>query len=191
MWVVHVICSEGNFVHKNVLTLHSQAPLEWWPYDLSRSYTYVLPWSTALAWDGDSLQVMVAIEELQFQGRVELQNIWVASARVKPSWGLFVCLYFGTCHQADAHSEASLYPSFNSIRNTHVCHRLQPHLYPGLIGISLGRDVLPDCDISQRMSSSTPLSEPEIIVELRLLTVNDEHISVSYTHLTLPTILLV
>ena len=33
-----------------------------------------------------------------------------------------------------------------------------------------------DSDISQRMSSPTPLSEPEIIVELRLLTVNDEHI---------------
>ena len=33
-----------------------------------------------------------------------------------------------------------------------------------------------DSDISQHMSSPTPLSEPEIIVELRLLTVNDEHI---------------
>ena len=33
-----------------------------------------------------------------------------------------------------------------------------------------------DSDISQRMSSPRPLSEPEIIVELRLLTVNDEHI---------------
>ena len=33
-----------------------------------------------------------------------------------------------------------------------------------------------DSDISQRMSSPTPLSEPEIIVELRFLTVNDEHI---------------
>ena len=33
-----------------------------------------------------------------------------------------------------------------------------------------------DSDISQRMSSPTPLSEPEIIIELRLLTVNDEHI---------------
>ena len=33
-----------------------------------------------------------------------------------------------------------------------------------------------DSDISQRMSSPTPLSEPEIIVELRLLTVNDEHV---------------
>ena len=42
----------------------------------------MLPWSTALAWDGDSLQGMVAIEELQFQGRVELQNIRVAPARV-------------------------------------------------------------------------------------------------------------
>ena len=56
--------------------------------------------------------------------------------------GLFVCLYFETSHdQADAHPKAFLYPSFNSIRNTHVCHRLQPHLYPGLIVISLGRDV--------------------------------------------------
>ena len=33
-----------------------------------------------------------------------------------------------------------------------------------------------DSDISQRMSSPTPLSEPEIIVELWFLTVNDEHI---------------
>ena len=33
-----------------------------------------------------------------------------------------------------------------------------------------------DSDIIQRMSSPTPLSEPEIIVELRSLTVNDEHI---------------
>ena len=33
-----------------------------------------------------------------------------------------------------------------------------------------------DSDINQRMSSPTPLSVPEIIVELRLLTVNDEHI---------------
>ena len=33
-----------------------------------------------------------------------------------------------------------------------------------------------DSDISQRMSSPTPLSEPEIIVELRLLTVNDDNI---------------
>ena len=33
-----------------------------------------------------------------------------------------------------------------------------------------------DSDISQRMSSPTPLSEPEIIVELRFLTVDDEHI---------------
>ena len=33
-----------------------------------------------------------------------------------------------------------------------------------------------DSDISQRMSSPTPLSEPEIIVELRFLTVNDEDI---------------
>ena len=33
-----------------------------------------------------------------------------------------------------------------------------------------------ESDISQRMSSPTPLSEPEIIFELRLLTVNDEHI---------------
>ena len=33
-----------------------------------------------------------------------------------------------------------------------------------------------DSDISQRMSSPTPLSETEIIVELRFLTVNDEHI---------------
>ena len=90
---------------------------------------------------------------------------------------LFVCLYFETSHdQADAHPKAFLYPGFNPIRNTHVCHRLQPHLYPGLIVIRLGRDVEPDCDISQRMSSSTPLSEPEIIDELRLLTVKDEHI---------------
>ena len=69
-----------------------------------------------------------------------------------------------------------LVPEFHSIRKTHVCHRLQPHLYPGLIEIRLGRDVEPDCDISQRMSSSTPLSEPEIIDELRLLTVKGEHI---------------
>jgi hypothetical protein len=33
-----------------------------------------------------------------------------------------------------------------------------------------------DSDINQRMSSPTPLSEPEIIAELRLLTVNDDHI---------------
>jgi len=33
-----------------------------------------------------------------------------------------------------------------------------------------------DSDISQRMSSPTPLSESEVIVELRLLTVNDDHI---------------
>ena len=40
----------------------------------------------------------------------------------------------------------------------------------------LGRATEQDSDISQRMSSPTPLSEPEIIVELRLLKVNDEHI---------------
>ena len=91
---------------------------------------------------------------------------------------LFVCLFIfrNLSRPSGCSLWAFLYLSFNSIRNTHVCHRLQPHLYPGLIEISLGRDVLPDCDISQRMSSSTPLSEPEIIVELRLLTVNDGHI---------------
>ena len=40
----------------------------------------------------------------------------------------------------------------------------------------LGGATEQDSDISQRMSSPTPLSEPEIIVELRLLTVNDEYI---------------
>ena len=40
----------------------------------------------------------------------------------------------------------------------------------------LGGATEQDSDISQRMSSPTPLSEPEIIVELRFLTVNDEHI---------------
>ena len=33
-----------------------------------------------------------------------------------------------------------------------------------------------ESDISQRMSSPTPLSEPHIIVEFRLLAVNDDHI---------------
>ena len=41
----------------------------------------------------------------------------------------------------------------------------------------LGGETEQDSDISQRRSSTTPLSEPEIIVKLRFLTVNDEHIS--------------
>ena len=95
---------------------------------------------------------------------------------------LFVCLYFERSHdQADAYPKAFLYPGFNSIRKTHVCHRLQPHLYPGLIGIRLGRDVEPDCDISQRMSSSTPLSEPEIIDEIKVAD------SQGWTHIENPT----
>ena len=40
----------------------------------------------------------------------------------------------------------------------------------------LGGATEQDSDISQRMSSPTPTSEPEIIVELRLLTVDDDHI---------------
>ena len=47
-----------------------------------------------MAWDGDSLHGMVAIEELQFQGRVELRNIRVAPARVRSSRGGTICRMF-------------------------------------------------------------------------------------------------
>ena len=40
----------------------------------------------------------------------------------------------------------------------------------------LGGETEQYSDISHRMSSPTPLSEPVIIVELRLLTVNSDHI---------------
>ena len=62
-------------------------------------------------------------------------------------------------HQADACHLASVYLGFRSIWNKHFCLRLQPHLYPSLVGTSLGRDVRPNSDISQRMSSPTPPSE--------------------------------
>ena len=40
----------------------------------------------------------------------------------------------------------------------------------------LGGAAEQDSDISQRISSPTPLSELETIVELRLLAINDDHI---------------
>ena len=71
-----------------------------------------------------------------------------------------LCSYLGSSHhQADACHLASVYLGFRSIWNTHFCLRLQPHLYPSLVETSLGRDVRPNSDISQRMSSPTPPSE--------------------------------
>ena len=71
-----------------------------------------------------------------------------------------LCSYLGTSHhQADACHLASVYLGFRSIWNTHFCLRLQPHLYPSLIGTSLGRDIRLNSDISQRMSSPTPPSK--------------------------------
>ena len=71
-----------------------------------------------------------------------------------------LCSYLGRFHhQADACHMASVYLGFRSIWNTHFCLRLQPHLYPSLVGTSLGRDVRPNSDISQRMPSPTPPSE--------------------------------
>ena len=73
---------------------------------------------------------------------------------------LVLVLILGTSHhQADACHLASVYLGFRSIWNTHFCLRLQPHLYPSLVETSLGRDVRPNSDISQRMSSPTPPSE--------------------------------
>ena len=70
------------------------------------------------------------------------------------------CSYLGSSHhQADACHLASVYLGFRSIWNTHFCLRLQAHLYPILVVTSLGRDVRPNSDISQRMSSPTPPSE--------------------------------
>jgi len=73
---------------------------------------------------------------------------------------LVLVLILGTSHhQADACHMASVYLGFRSIWNTHFCLRLQPHLYPSLVATSLGRDIRPDSDISQRMSSPMPPSE--------------------------------
>ena len=70
------------------------------------------------------------------------------------------CSYLGRSHhQADACHMASVYLGFRSIWNTHFCLRLQAHLYPILVVTRLGRDVRPNSDISQRMSSPTPPSE--------------------------------
>ena len=77
-----------------------------------------------------------------------------------PDTQLVLVLILGTSHhQADACHLASVYLGFRSIWNTHFCLRLQPHLYPSLVATSLGRDVRPNSDISQRMSSPTPPSE--------------------------------
>ena len=72
---------------------------------------------------------------------------------------VFVFILGSSHHQADACHMASVYLGFRSIWNTHFCLRLQPHLYPSLVETSLGRDVRPNSDISQRMSSPTPPSE--------------------------------
>ena len=84
-------------------------------------------------------------------------------SKSKPCCNLIVLvlvLILGTSHhQADACHLASVYLGFRSIWNTHFCLRLQPHLYPSLVATSLGRDVRPNSDISQRMSSPTPPSE--------------------------------
>ena len=80
--------------------------------------------------------------------------------KAKQTLFFVLCSYLGTSHhQADACHMASVYLGFRSIWNTHFCLRLQPHLYPSLVGTSLGRDVRPNSDISQRMSSPTPPSE--------------------------------
>ena len=82
----------------------------------------------------------------------------VTSASMSVCFVLFC--YLGTSHhQADACHLASVYLGFRSIWNTHFCLRLQPHLYPSLVVTSLGRDIRPNNDISQRMSSPTPPSE--------------------------------
>ena len=83
---------------------------------------------------------------------------------LRPKWSkgrvLVLVLILGrSLHQADACHMASVYLGFRSIWNTHFCLRLQPHLYPSLVETSLGRDVRPNSDISQRMSSPTPPSE--------------------------------
>ena len=78
----------------------------------------------------------------------------------KPALFFVLCSYLGRSHhQADACHLASVYLGFRSIWNTHFCLRLQPHLYPSLVKTSLGRDVRPNSDISQRMSSPTPPSK--------------------------------
>ena len=85
--------------------------------------------------------------------------VWTSMETSHP-FVLVLVLILGTSHhQADACHLASVYLGFRSIWNTHFCLRLQPHLYPSLVETSLGRDVRPNSDISQRMSSPTPPSK--------------------------------
>ena len=70
--------------------------------------------------------------------------------------------YLGTSHhQADACHMASVYLGFCSIWNTHVCLRLQPHRYPGLIAIRFGRS-----DGTRQRYKSTHV-EPDALVRTR------------------------
>ena len=90
---------------------------------------------------------------------------------------LFLVSYLGkSLDQADACHLASVYRGFCSIWNTHFCLRLQPHLYPVPVETSVGRsDGTRQRYKSTHVQSEAPVST-RIIVELRLPTVNDEHI---------------
>ena len=88
----------------------------------------------------------------------------VRRRRVFAFYPLFfvLCSYLGRSHhQADACHMASVHLGFCSIWNTHLCLRLQPHLYPVPVATSFGRS-----DGTRQRYKSTHV-EPDALVRTR------------------------